>query len=86
MASELIAAIFPGQGSQIIGMAKDFYEKSSAAKTILDEAERALPGLLEIMWQGPEEILKQTINQQPALVAAGAAAFAAYSEAGYTKA
>ncbi len=85
MASELIAALFPGQGSQTIGMARDFYEKSPAAKAVLDEAEQALPGLLEIMWQGPEEILKLTINQQPALVAAGAAAFAAYKEADQPK-
>ncbi len=76
-----IAALFPGQGSQAIGMAKDFYENSPAAKAVLDEAEQALPGLLEIMWQGPEEVLKLTVNQQPALVAAGAAAFAAYNEA-----
>lgn len=78
----LTAALFPGQGSQFVGMAKDFYEKSPAAKAVLDEAEVALPGLLDIMWHGPEEVLKLTINQQPALVAAGAAAFAAYQEAG----
>ena len=49
---------------------------------MLDEAEAALPGLLELMWQGPEEALKLTANQQPALVAAGMAAFAAYREVG----
>lgn len=78
----MIAALFPGQGSQIVGMAQDFYEQSPAAKRVLDEAEAALPGLLKIMWQGPENVLKLTANQQPALVAAGAAAFAAYREAG----
>lgn len=78
----MIAALFPGQGSQIVGMAKDFYDHSPAAKTILDEAEAALPGLLELMWQGPAETLQLTANQQPALVAAGAAAYAAYKEAG----
>ncbi|HHO55700.1 MAG TPA: ACP S-malonyltransferase, partial [Trueperaceae bacterium] len=77
----MIAAVFPGQGSQAIGMAKDFYQNSQAAKEILDRAELALPGLLEIMWQGPKESLTLTENQQPALVAAGAAAFAAYKEA-----
>ncbi len=78
----MLAALFPGQGSQVVGMAKDFYENSPAAKVVLDEAEAALPGLLELMWQGPAETLQLTANQQPALVAAGAAAYAAYKEAG----
>ena len=78
----MIAALFPGQGSQVIGMAQDFYKNSQAAKELLERAESALPGLLDIMWQGPKEKLALTANQQPALVAAGAAAFAAYTEAG----
>lgn len=78
----VIAALFPGQNSQMIGMAKDFYDHSAAARRVLDEAEATLPGLLELMWNGPEEALKLTANQQPALVAAGAAAYAAYREAG----
>lgn len=77
-----IAALFPGQNSQSVGMARELYEQSGAAKEILDQAEAALPGLLEIMWDGPEERLKLTANQQPALVAAGVAAFAAWKEAG----
>jgi len=80
----VIAVLFPGQNSQTVGMAKDFYDGSAAAKAVLDEAEAALPGLLTMMWEGPEETLKLTANQQPALVAAGAAAFAAYLEAGGT--
>ena len=81
----MIAALFPGQNSQVVGMAKEFYDVSPAAKAVLDRAEAALPGLLDIMWEGPEEVLKLTANQQPALVAAGAAAFAAYLEAGGEK-
>jgi [acyl-carrier-protein] S-malonyltransferase len=77
----VIAALFPGQNSQVVGMARDLYEGSRAAKGVLDTAEGALPGLLELMWRGPEDALKLTANQQPALVAAGAAAFAAYLEA-----
>lgn len=80
----MIAALFPGQGSQAVGMAKDFYENSPAAKAVLDEAEETLPGLLQMMWEGPAETLQLTANQQPALVAAGAAAYAAYLEAGGT--
>ncbi len=78
----MIAALFPGQNSQVVGMAQEFYDVSPAAKSILDRAEAALPGLLDIMWKGPEDTLKLTANQQPALVAAGVAAFAAYTEAG----
>lgn len=78
----MIAALFPGQNSQVVGMARDLYEGSAAARGVLDTAEAALPGLLELMWGGPEEQLKLTAHQQPALVAAGAAAFAAYLEAG----
>ncbi|HEX7003776.1 MAG TPA: ACP S-malonyltransferase [Trueperaceae bacterium] len=77
-----LAALFPGQNSQTVGMARELYESSGAAKAVLDQAEAALPGLLEIMWDGPEERLKLTANQQPALVAAGVAAYAAWHEAG----
>lgn len=80
----MIAALFPGQGSQLVGMAKDFYDHSPAAKAVLDKAETALPRLLKLMFEGPEDELKLTANQQPALVAASAAAFAAYKEAGGT--
>lgn len=78
----MIAALFPGQNSQALGMAKDFYDQSPAAREVLNRAAATLPGLLELMFTGPEEALKRTANQQPALVAAGAAAFAAYQEAG----
>lgn len=80
-----VIALFPGQGSQRIGMGQAFYEASPAARAVLDAAEAALPGLLRLMWEGPEEELRLTANQQPALVAAGAAAYAAYLEAGGEK-
>ncbi|MBA2666926.1 MAG: ACP S-malonyltransferase [Trueperaceae bacterium] len=63
-------------------MANDLYHGSRAARRVLDEAEGALPGLLAQMWEGPAEELQRTSNQQPALVAAGAAAYAAWLEAG----
>lgn len=78
----MIAALFPGQNSQVVGMAHNLYDGSASARRVLDEAEAALPGLLETMWRGPEDALKLTATQQPALVAAAAAAFAAYLEAG----
>ena len=63
-------------------MARDLYRHSEAAKRVLDETEDTLPGLLALMFDGPAEELRLTANQQPALVAAGVAAFAAYREAG----
>lgn len=78
----MIAALFPGQGSQAVGMARDLYHGSAAAKRVLDEAETALPGLLQLMWEGPAAVLEHTANQQPALVAAGVAAYRAYLAAG----
>jgi len=77
-----VAAIFPGQGSQKVGMGRELYDTSGAARAVLDAAEAALPGLLTVMWDGPEDALQLTENQQPALVAAGAAAYAAYVERG----
>ena len=76
------AALFPGQGSQVVGMAQALHDASPAARAALDAAEAALPGLLTLMWEGPPEALQLTANQQPALVAAGVAAYAAYLEAG----
>jgi [acyl-carrier-protein] S-malonyltransferase len=77
-----VAAVFPGQGSQAVGMGRAFYGASPAARAVLDRAEAALPGLLDLMFEGPAETLTLTANQQPALVAAGAAAYAAWREAG----
>src|SRR5690606_4954106 len=65
-----------------VGMGRELYDASAAAKAVLDAADRALPGLLELMWDGPDTSLQLTENQQPALVAAGAAAYAAYLERG----
>lgn len=78
----MIAALFPGQGSQEIGMGKALYEGLRAAREVLDRAEKTLPGLQKLMWEGPEDELKLTANQQPALLAVGYAAFQAYVEAG----
>ena len=63
-------------------MGRALYEGSAAAREVLERAEAVLPGLLELMFEGPEETLTLTENAQPALLAVGYAAYAAYREAG----
>ncbi|MEW5800311.1 MAG: ACP S-malonyltransferase [Bacteroidota bacterium] len=63
-----IAYIFPGQGSQYVGMGKDLYGQFPEAKRFFDEADSALGfSLSNICFNGPEEDLKQTKNTQPAI-------------------
>ncbi len=62
------AFIFPGQGSQAVGMAKDLFENSVEAKEMIQMADDAIGmKLSHIMFNGPEENLKQTENTQPAI-------------------
>jgi len=65
---EKTALLFPGQGSQYIGMGKSFYEKFDAVKKIFLKSSDILGfNIKEIMFDGPEEVLTQTKNTQPAL-------------------
>ena len=75
------AYLFPGQGSQQVGMGKDLYENSPVARRIFDEADNALGrSLTGLMFEGPVEELNLTINTQPAILTASLACLSAIQE------
>jgi [acyl-carrier-protein] S-malonyltransferase len=79
-----IALVFPGQGSQAVGMGRALAENFPAARQAFDEIDAALgENLTSIMWEGPAETLTLTENAQPALLAVSVAALRVLeSEAG----
>lgn len=77
------AFIFPGQGSQFIGMGKDLAEAFPEARAVFEEVDEALSQKLsELIWSGDEDELKLTSNTQPALMAVSVAAMRALETKG----
>ena len=78
-----ISLIFPGQGSQFIGMGKDFSDSFTAAKDVYSELDDSLDrSLSEIIFSGSEEELVNTINSQPSIMATSIAIYKTIIEEG----
>ncbi|MBK8237722.1 MAG: ACP S-malonyltransferase [Deltaproteobacteria bacterium] len=76
-----VALVFPGQGSQQVGMGRALFEASAAARAIFEAADDALGMSLSTMcFEGPEDALVQTANTQPAILTCSVAALAALRE------
>ncbi len=76
-----VAFLFPGQGAQAVGMGLDLYRESPAAKAVIDEVDEALGASLStIIFEGPEEELRRTVNTQPGIMAVSLACLRAMEE------
>jgi [acyl-carrier-protein] S-malonyltransferase len=80
--SQRVAFVFPGQGSQTVGMGADIFQASPAARSVYEIADNALGfPLSTLCFEGPESTLRETVNTQPAIVATSLALLAALQEA-----
>ena len=76
-----VAFIFPGQGAQAVGMGADLYESSQAARSVFKKVDEALGRKLsKVLFEGPEEELRETKNAQPGIFAVSMACMASLEE------
>ncbi|MBP2642182.1 MAG: fabD [Firmicutes bacterium] len=77
------AFVFPGQGSQSVGMGKELYDNFTVAKAVFEEADEALGfSITDLCFNGPEEALMKTYNTQPAILTVSVACYRVLKEAG----
>jgi [acyl-carrier-protein] S-malonyltransferase len=77
------AFLFPGQGSQVVGMGKNLFEEFPVARKTFDEADDALgKKLSQLCFEGPEDQLRLTENTQPAILTVSVAAYRVLEEKG----
>src|ERR1700754_978219 len=80
-----IAFLFPGQGSQSVGMGRSLYDTHAAARTVFEEADDALGfALTKLIFEGPEDQLKLTEHTQPAILTVSVAVTRLLSKRGIT--
>jgi [acyl-carrier-protein] S-malonyltransferase len=78
-----LAFLFPGQGAQAVGMGRALAESHPAAREVFDTADRVLGGAFtRLLWEGPEDELRKTMNAQPALLTHSVAALRLLEAAG----
>ncbi len=84
-----VAYVFPGQGSQYVGMAYDFYREFHQSADVFHTAEQALrmslPDLVEVVLKGPEEKLNRTVYTQPGILVASYAIYRVMEDMGFPK-